>query len=216
MPAKWKRYQKMCKRNKLHQYRYLCVVQTQTHTYQAPFYYLHMLVTSGIHPLESPSGNPPLWAAQTATTFSKLAKDIHVRYRSFSENYICEYSSQARFQAWTNSKFCLWKHHDNKPVSSLGFRLEVFVVEEDQTKNQLWQSCMTHSTHLSRYSPDKNITGLERASNPWPSCKTKGNRLRDLIFLKQRKTATWQCDANDSISRTLQSNGQEGEGGERE
>lgn len=62
----------------------------------------------------------------------------------------------------------------------------------------------------------KNIRRLKRASNPWSSCKIKASRHRDLILLKQHKTARWQCDANYSISRTLQSNGQEGEGRETE
>lgn len=44
----------------------------QSHTlYPAPLYCWHMLGMAGIHPLESPSGNPPLHTAQTATTSSK-------------------------------------------------------------------------------------------------------------------------------------------------
>lgn len=164
-------YQKMCNRSQLHQYRDLCC--SVSHTYPAPLYYLHMLGMSGIHPLESPSGNPPLQTAQTATASSKLAEDMHVRYRSFSANYICEYPSQTRFQIWTNSKSCPWKHCDNKPISSWASGCACWLTEEDQMKN------------LSQDSPDKNFTGPERASNPRSSHKTKDNRHRDLIFLKR-------------------------------
>lgn len=144
-----------------------------------------MLGMSGIHLLEFPSGNPSLWTAQAATTFSKLAKDIHVRHRTFSESHICKYPRQARCQTWTNSKFCLWKHRDNKPISSL----RVFVTEEDQTKSHCRQSWVTPGTHLSQGSPDKNIMGLQRASQS--SCKTKGNRHSNLILLS---SARLPCD----------------------
>lgn len=173
-------YQKMCNRSQLHPYRDLCC--SVSHTHPAHLYYLHLLGMSGIHPLESPSSNPPLQTAQTATASSRLAEDMHVRYRSFSSNYICVYPSQTRFQIWTNNKFCPC---DNKPISSMRPQ----AARVGWLRKMRWKAnadrAVTHHTHLSQDSPDKNFTGPERASNPCSSHKTKDNRHRDLIFLKR-------------------------------
>lgn len=163
--------QKMCNRSQTHQYRDLCCV---SHTYPAPLYYRHMLGMSGIHPLQCPPGNPPLQTAQTTTDSSQFAEGVCVRSQSSSANSPCEHPNWTRVQIWTNSKFCPWKQCDNKAISSWDARVGwVRKIRWKANANR----AVTHSTHLSQDSPDKNTTGPERASNPCSSHKIRDTEI---------------------------------------
>lgn len=157
-----------------------------------------MLGMSGILPLESASGHPSLWTAQTAKTFSKLAKDTLVRYRTFSESYICQQHIPPLKASWQLSPSAPW---------------ECLLLRKTRRKASVgraaWLLALTSAkTGVTKISWDYREQASHHANKRYQTQRP--------YFVKQRKTAVWQSDANDSILRALQSNGQEGEGRETE
>lgn len=111
---------------------------------------LHMLGCQASIPLSLPQViNPPLQTAHTATTSSKLAEDLHARYRSFSANYPCEYPSWTSFQTWTKSESCPKSIVTINHQLWVGLRLQVLVLLRKIRWKANADRAVTHSTHLS-------------------------------------------------------------------